>query len=427
MPKSEEQLSKDGRNINAKKLQSFTIRSAIGFVVLIGFVSLFSDMTYEGGRSLVGQFLKILGASAFAVGAAAGAGEFAGYSIRFLSGFLSDKTGKYWTITVVGYLIQLFALPALALVGRWEIAIMLVFIERIGKGIRNPARDAMLSHAASSVGRGLAFGLHEAMDQIGAFIGPMILSGVIFFSDRSGREAIAGYHRGFSLLVIPACIAIAILFTARYMFPRPRDLEVKTPQAALKGFNKGYWWYLGAVVLIAAGFVDFALIAYHFKTVSLIPEYWIPIVYAISMAMDAASALFFGWLYDKKGFPILILVFVMAAFFAPLVYLGGVTLAVVGLGLWGIGMGAQESIMRAAVSDLVSPDKRGTAYGLFHTGFGISWFGGSALIGALYDWNIHALVIFSVLIQLASIPTFFMANKVKKREIAQIKAQEAEK
>ncbi|MEK7699337.1 MAG: MFS transporter, partial [Planctomycetota bacterium] len=139
--------------------------NALRFIVLLGIVSLFADMTYEGARSINGPYLAVLGASATTVGIIAGLGELIGHSLRLVSGYITDRIGRYWAITLFGYAINMIAVPAIALAGRWEIAAILMVTERIGKAIRTPARDAMLSHATREIGRGKGFGLHEALDQ----------------------------------------------------------------------------------------------------------------------------------------------------------------------------------------------------------------------------------------------------------------------
>ena len=120
-------------------------------------VSLLADITYEGARSITGPYLAILGANAAVVGFVAGFGELVGYGLRLVSGYLADRTGKYWTITIVGYAINLLAVPLLALADQWWLAALLIIIERMGKGMRVPSRDAMLSHAGHRMGMGWAF------------------------------------------------------------------------------------------------------------------------------------------------------------------------------------------------------------------------------------------------------------------------------
>ena len=386
-----------------KKNNDLSKGVALKFVILLGVVSLFADMTYEGARSVTGPYLALLGASGTVVGVVAGFGELIGYALRLVSGYISDRTGKYWTVTLFGYFVNLLAVPLLALAGRWEIAALLMVAERMGKAIRNPSRDAMLSHATQSIGRGWGFGLHEAMDQIGAILGPLIVAGVLYLR--------GGYRTSFAILAVPALLALAVLLVARALYPRPRDLEVASGELRTGGFSRIFWLYLAAVSLIAAGYVDFPLISYHFEKLSVVSEVWIPVFYAVAMGVDALSALFFGRLFDRTGLSILIVVSFLSSLFAPLVFLGGFHSALLGMALWGLGMGAQESIMRAAIAEMVPMNKRGTAYGIFNAGFGLFWFLGSAFMGILYDVSIPSLIIFSVVMQLASIPFFISIRK----------------
>jgi hypothetical protein len=165
------------------------------------------------------------------------------------------------------------------------------------------------------------------------------------------------------------------------------------------------------VSLIAAGYADYPLVAYHFGKVSSVPRDWIPVFYSVAMGVDALAALVFGYLFDRRGFGILIGSALISAAFAPLVFFGGFWLALSGVVLWGIGMGAQESIMRAAIAKMILADRRGTAYGVFNTGYGIFWFAGSALMGYLYDISIPALVVFSVVAQLLSVPLLWIVKR----------------
>lgn len=371
-------------------------KSAIAFVVLLGIVSLFADMTYEGARSITGPYLAVLGASATVVGIVAGSGELIGYALRLVSGWVADQTGQYWAITIFGYALNLLAVPLLAFTGRWEIAAALMIAERTGKAIRTPARDVMLSHATKEMGHGWGFGLHEALDQIGAMLGPGLVALILYFK--------GAYQTGFAILLIPALLALVVLVTAQRLYPRPQDLENAATHLDTKGFSKIFWIYLVGVALIAAGYADFPLVAYHFEKVSSVPKVWVPVFYAIAMGVDALAALLFGRWFDQKGFAILIFVSLFSSFFAPLVFFGGFYFSLMGMALWGIGMGAQESILRAAIARMISPKKRGTAYGVFNAGYGLFWFLGSVLMGILYDFSVFYLVAFSVIIQLASIP-----------------------
>ena len=386
-------------------IKDILLNNALKFIVIIGIVDLFADMTYEGSRSITGPFLAILGASSFVVGFVAGFGELLGYVIQFFSGYLTDRVNTYWAILFGGYMINLLAVPLLALAGSWEMAAALIITERMGRGIRLPSRDVMLSYATSQVGHGWGFALHNAMDQTGAVIGPLIVAVILYMR--------GSYQMAFAFLLLPAILALIVLVISRFLYPYPSNLEVKIPQLGTNGFNKSYWLYIIAISLIAAGFADFSLIAYHFQKTALVSPALIPIFYAVAMGVDAIAALLFGKLFDKVGIPIMIVVAILSALFAPLVFLGGFYYAFLGMVLWGVSMGSQESIMRSSVAVMTSIDIRGHAYGVLNTAYGISWFLGSVLMGYLYGISILYLVIFSVVIQLVSIPFFISILRVK--------------
>jgi MFS family permease len=369
--------------------------SATRFIVLLGLVSLCADMTYEGARSVTGPYLGMLGASAAIVGFIAGLGEFLGYALRLLSGYLTDRTGAYWPITFLGYGVNLVAVPLLALAGSWELAVLLIVAERAGKAIRAPARDAMLSHAGSQTGLGFAFGLHGALDQTGAILGPMIVSAALYWK--------GGYQTGFAILAIPALCAMLMLAAARHLYPRPRDLEVTLPDLTATHLPHRFFVYVAAAALIAAGYADFPLIAYHFGKTGMIAPFVIPLLYALAMAAEASSALFLGRLYDRNGMKVMMFATLASSLSAPLAFLGPPIVAALGMVLWGIGMGAQASVMRAAIAKLAPAFQRGSAYGIFNATYGLAWFAGSSLLGVLYDWSVAALAGVSVLLQGAAL------------------------
>ena len=390
-------------------IKSIRIDTATKFVVLLGLISLFSDMTYEAARSVNGSFLQLLGTSGATVGLVAGIGELFGYGLRFVSGYLADKTKKYWLILIAGYLLNLFSVPLLALAGYWQLAVVLMITERIGKALRTPARDALLSFGTQKMGRGWGYGLHEAMDQIGATVGPLLVSAVLFYKHQD-------YRMAFGILVIPAIIAFSILLICKYLYPKPENLEFKTTSIVSQGFPKRYWIYILAVVFIAAGYVDFPLIAFHFKAKALMNDSAIPIFYAVAMATDAIAALIFGKMFDKMGIKTLLLAILLSSFFAPMVFMGGFNWALAGMVLWGIGMGAQESILKAEIAEMIPSERRGTAFGSFNAAYGLFWFAGSALMGYLYDFSIKGLIIFSVATQLvAAFVIYYLIRQQTKR------------
>ena len=367
--------------------------TAFRFVLILGIANFFADMTYEGARSVTGPFLGTLGASAAVIGFTAGLGELLGYALRSISGVISDRTGKYWIVMIVGYIINMLAVPALALSGNWPLAAGLIVTERTGRAIRKPSTEAMLSFAGKQIGRGWVFGLNEALDQAGATVGPLVIS-LSLFERR-------GYQTAFSYLLVPAVLTIAIIFIARHFFPTPHDLEV-SEKIHSERFPRGYWLYMIAAACFAAGFADFALISYHFQKTAVIAADVVPIYYAVAMAMGAMAGLALGRLFDAFGPRMLLIGFFLSAFAAPLLFLGSAWVALAGMVLWGTGMGAQGSLLNAIVSELVPPNKRSTAFGFFDTAFGISWFAGSWLMGVLYDRSILAVVLVSAGLQLLS-------------------------
>lgn len=385
---------------------------ALYFVIILGVVSLLADMTYEGARSITGPYLASFGASAAVVGFVAGFGELIGYALRLVSGFLADRSGKYWALTILGYTCNLLAVPLLALADHWWAVAFLIIIERMGKAIRSPSRDALLSHAAHRVGMGWGFGLHEALDKTGAMLGPLLVAGVLYYKQ--------GYRDCFAILAIPALLALIVLVFAKYLYPSPQDLEIERENIQTKELDSSFWIYMVGSSLIAMGYADFPLIAYHFQKQAILSPIWIPVSYSIAMGVNALSAPILGRRYDRQGFSILLIVSLISPFFSPLVFLGSFELAIFGVILWSIGISAHESLMRAIVATMAPNTRRGSAFGVFNTSFGFCWFLGSFLMGVLYDWSIPYLVIFSVLVQLSAIPLLWIVkNKINARKTKQ--------
>ncbi|HVV92521.1 MAG TPA: MFS transporter [Hyphomicrobiales bacterium] len=383
-------------------------RVALRFVLLVGVLSFFADFTYEGSRSVLGPYLASLQASGTVVGIVTGFGELAGYGLRLVSGRAADLTRRYWPITIVGYVVQMAAVPALALTGSWPAAAALIVLERIGKAIRNPPRDVMLSHAGQAAGGvGWAFGLHEALDQFGAMVGPLAVAAVLA---RRGS-----YHEAFAVLLVPALVNLALVATARLLYPMPAALEAGVPAAReQRPQPRLFWVYLAGAALVGAGFADYPLIAYHFSRAGTVPTDWIPIFYAVAMAVSGTGSLVLGRLFDRHGFAVLIALSAVALLFAPLVFLGGFWPALAGAAIWGLGMGAHESIIPAAVTPMVPADRRASAFGLFTAGYGAAWFLGSAMIGILYDLSLPAVIAFCVVVQAAALPLFAWVGRRQK-------------
>jgi MFS family permease len=296
------------------------------------------------------------------------------------------------------------SVPALALTSSWPSAAALIILERIGKAIRNPPRDIMLSHAGKQVsGYGWAFGLHEALDQFGAMFGPLAVAAVLAHK--------GSYREAFAVLLVPAAVNLSLVLAARWLYPKPENMEAAPAAFGSSRLRRIFWIYLLGAALVAAGFADYSLIAYHFSHAETVPSDWIAIFYAIAMGVSGTGSLVFGKLFDRFGFKVLVLLTLVSALFGPLVFLGGFWLALLGSAIWGLGMGVHESIIPAAVTPMVSSRCRASAFGVFTAGYGVFWFIGSTVIGVLYDASLPAVIAFCIVTQLVAVPIFVWVGR----------------
>ncbi|MBO4260723.1 MFS transporter [Streptomyces griseorubiginosus] len=372
------------------------------FVLWFGTVSLLADFVYEGARSVTGPLLASLGASALVVGVVTGAGEAAALGLRLVSGPLADRTRRFWGLAIAGYALTVVSVPLLGVVGTLWAACVLVIAERVGKAVRSPAKDALLSHATASTGRGRGFAVHEAMDQVGALVGPLVVAGVLALTG-------GDYAPALGVLALPGVAVLVLLVWLRSRVPNPRSYEEEhaphehephehesaTPgsaPAALSRLPRAFWRYAAFTATTTAGFTTFGVLSYHLVERHLLAAAWVPVLYAAAMAVDALAALATGWLYDRHGARVLVVLPVLAAVVPALAFTRTVGLAVAGSLVWGAAMGIQESTLRATVADLVPPGRRATAYGVFAGVVGAASLAGGALTGALYGTSIPALI-----------------------------------
>jgi len=383
---------------------------AFHFVLTMGFVNLFADMTYEGGASINGPFMGSLGAGAALISIVAGLGEFLGYSLRSVSGYFADRTGKHWPITFVGYAINLLAVPAMALATTWQAAAALILAERIGRAIRKPTVEAMLSYSTGKHGKGWVYAVNTAMDETGAVLGPLLIAAVLFF--RGGES----FRIGYGVLIITALLALVTLIVARRLFPLPSRLEEGGPRTAqTKGFTRAYWFYMVAGAFFAAGLMSFELVSYHLSSSGTVTEHWVPIFLASATAMSVVATLILGRLYDRIGILAVVGAVLVAALFSPLVFLGGFWVALLGLLLWGVGYATQDTLLKALIASVLPEGRRNLAFGVFYLGYGGGWLIGSIATGLLYDHSRAMLIGFAVVVQLVSIPIFLVADRLRRR------------
>ena len=396
---------------------------AMTFIILFGIVSLFSDMTHEGASSIRGAYLALLGASAGTIGFISGLGELIGYSMRYVFGKITDRTKKYWPMVIFGYILDILAVPALALVGEkgWIAAALLLVIQRMGKAIKKPAKDTIMSFAASQEGVGKSFGIQEMLDQIGAFLGPVFLYLVMLFKTDGTTFEI--YRTAFAFLAIPGFITILLLFITKREFPNPEAFEPEAKKEEAFVMKKSFIYYIVGISFFAFGFMDYALVIMHisknltglggsYGTFRLISEETLPLLYAGAMLVDAVAALVFGHIYDKKGVRALVISTIISAPFSLFIFGFKSELALLfGLVLWGIGMGAQESILKAAVTSMVPKKNRATGYGIFECSFGIFWFLGSWILGVIYSKSLPLMIGLSIFAQVLAIPFYLKASR----------------
>ncbi|MFF9410150.1 MFS transporter [Streptomyces anandii] len=398
------------------------------FVVWFGTVSLLADFVYEGARSVTGPLLSSLGASALVVGVVTGAGEAAALGLRLVSGPLADRTRRFWTLTIAGYLLTVVSVPPLGVVGTLWAACALVVAERVGKAVRSPAKDTLLSHATAATGRGRGFAVHEAMDQVGALIGPLTVAGVLALTGGS-------YGPALGVLAVPGVAVVGLLLWLRSRVPDPRryedgaqasrePTEAKAPAtgptpanaaARARRLPTAFWTYAAFTAATTAGFATFGVLSYHLVQRHLLAPAWVPVLYAAAMAVDAVAALVSGWFYDRHGPAVLVVLPLLAALVPALAFTDAVTVAVAGSLVWGAALGVQESTLRATVADLVPPGRRATAYGVFAGVVGGASLVGGALTGALYGVSVPLLVTVVAAIQVLALALLVFTRTRRRR------------
>ena len=396
-------------------------KQAFQLILFLGVISLLGDIIYEGARGVSGQYLNVLGVKAATVGIVVGLGEFLGYAFRLASGVLADKTKAYWFFTILGYGL-LISIPLISLSGAWQIVAVLIILERIGKGIRTPARDTIASYGAKNIGTGYGFGIAEFIDQIGAIIGPLIFA-FVFVGIPSSQNVIGIYQRGFGLFWLPYLLLLIMLFVTYTRFKKPEELEIALGENVHDGkLPKSFWLYALFVFITTAGFVSFALVGFHLKNLGIMNDAAIAFLYAVAMAIDAIVGLISGKMYDRlktkakdnhAGLFVLLAIPVLSALVPFFVFSKTVALIILGVILIGFVLGMQETILKAAVADMTPIRTRSTSYGLFHISFGLAFFMGSSLAGFLYDYSIVILIGTLAVIEVAAIPVFYNMMKTR--------------
>ena len=379
-------------------------RAVVGF----GVVSLAADMVYEGARSVTGPLLASLGASALLVGVVTGVGEALALVLRLPFGTRVDRSGGYWPATIAGYALTAVCVPLLAVTpflgaAGLTVGCLLVLAERTGKAVRSPAKSTLLAHAAGPVGLGRGFGVHKALDQVGAFAGPLLVAGI--------TATTAELWPALAALAIPGAASIALLVwlrrrtgdplreQARGAGPQPRTSLLR----ASCDLPRAFWWFAASAALTTAGLVTLGVISYHLVTDDLVPTAVVPVVYAGAMAAAAVAALVVGWVHDRWGGRVLLVLPVMVAAVPALAFADTWTIAVLGVLLWGGATGLQDSTVKALVAQLVPAARRATGYGMFAAVQGVAAVAGGALAGGLSARSVPALVAIVAVLQVVAL------------------------
>ncbi|MGN6723441.1 MAG: MFS transporter [Marmoricola sp.] len=359
------------------------------FVLAFGIVSLLADMVYEGARSIIGPYLATLGASAAVVGLVAGAGEFIGYGLRVVSGYAVGRTQHYWVWTILGYGLTVLSVPLIGVTGALAPAMLLYGSERLGKAVRSPAKDTLLSHASAQTGRGRAFGVHQALDQTGAMLGPLLLAAVL-----SWREG--DYRLAFAVLAVPGVFVLIALFWLRYRVPDPLVYEEqststpdapKPPSLTSRRLPAQYWQYAAAIAVLSCGIASFPLLAFHAQRTGLLTDAQVPILFAVAMFVDGASGLLMGRVYDRRG-PMTLLAVPIAAAVSAIAFAHSALWIWIGVAIWGIVNGVLDSTVKAVVTELVPTQTRAVAFGWLALVRGVGLLIAGGVLGAAYDQGI---------------------------------------
>lgn len=394
-----------------------SVSSPMGFILGFGIVSMLMDIVYEAALSVQGPLLYSVGATAAVVGLVSGLGEATSLAGRLASGPAADRSGRYWLFAILGYAATGLAVPAMGFAGSVLGVSFLIVFERFGKSLRTPSRDAMLSHAASRVGRGKGFAFHEALDQVGAVAGPLIAAAILQVTHNA-------YGPALGVMLVPGLAAIGVLLYLRHRVPHPEVFEEgdggQPAEDKAAGASKDmtaqpvklprlFWMYTGFCGLVLAGVGTFGVMSFHMVSAHIVSASTVAVLYAVAMGVDGVFALVTGSIYDKVGVRVLFalpVVSVIVPFFA---FGNSPASVVAGVVLWGASLGIQESTMRAAVADMVPGCKRATSYGMFSVFMGVGSFVGAGVTGALYSYGHAAIIVYALVLEAAACMLLFLA------------------
>jgi MFS family permease len=381
-------------------------------VLTFGYVSLAADVVYEGMRSASGPLLLSLGASAFVVGIVTGAGEAIALGLRLVSGPLADRSGRHWQLAVQGYVLTAVSVPLLAItpfVGAAGLAVAsaLIILERTGKALRSPSKSTLLARMAEPVGRGRGFGVHKALDQVGSFLGPLLVAGI--------AAATGHLWAGFAVLAVPGVATVVLLGLLKRGTNLDKPAPVETEPQPAGPLPRSFWAFSMSCACSTLGLMTFAVMSVHLIRADLVTAAWVPIVYAGAMAVQAVTALASGFAYDRIGARILYALPLLVSAVPALVFADRLGIVLLGTGVWALATAVQDSTVKALVADLVPHERLATSYGVFATAQGLGALGGGALAGGLYEHHLSLLIAIIAGFQAAALVTLVITVQTARR------------
>jgi MFS family permease len=352
-------------------------------VWILGFVSLLMDVSSEMIHALLPIYLvTVLATSALTVGVIEGIAEATASIVKVFSGALSDWLGKRKLLATLGYGLAAFTKPVfpLATTVGWLVAAR--FVDRIGKGIRGAPRDALIADIAPPAARGASFGLRQALDTVGAFLGPLIAIALMWLTAEN-------FTFVFWIAVIPAFAAFGLIAFAVKEPDRPANLRaVKSPlsRAELGRLGDAYWLVVGVAAVFTLARFSEAFLILRALSVDL-PIFLVPAVMVVMNVVYSLAAYPAGILSDRVDRVTVLIVGLVFLIAADLVLglVGSIAGVALGVALWGLHMGFTQGLLATLVADAAPPELRGTAFGVFNLVTGVVLLMASVIAGGLWD------------------------------------------
>lgn len=394
------------------KNKAVTPRSAMLFVLIVGFLWFVTAIARSGFMSVFGVYLDFTGASASAIGFISGLGVFIIISLQSFFSFLVAKTGCYWLFSILGISIELLCIPALGFipVNGWKIAMLLFFFHRLSHGLGYAGINSVFGSATRIIGPRKSRSILEFFQHAGNILGPIILFFIMQIN--SSEDGFYSYKSAIITLIIPVFIAVCLLIFMKIKFSNNycRSPEFGRAAPILKTKKTFLFLYMIGICAFALGFADYTIISMHVVKNGLFGKPIIPLIYAFVMLIDLISSTVFRLLFDNYGIKSIFASSLISALFVIPIFLSdNFIIVLLGIAIWAIGMGSQEYLMNFMIARVVSKADRGVWFNRFRIVFGMSWFLGSSILGILYDQKLILFAYFALATQIVASAFFFAA------------------